>query len=106
MNTMNNIILCNRAILETFYRLEENYHKLNHDYITTPSDTYSTSFKIIINSGVKISIAHTIDTGGELETVLIKDDDSLNDNTIQYHENREQLIEYILAFSNYSNDKP
>ena len=103
---MNNINICNRAILETFYRLEENFHKINHEYINTPSDTFSTSFKIITASGVKMSIAHTIDTGCGLETILLNDNNSLNHDTLQYHESREQLIEYILAFPHHPNDNP
>lgn len=93
---MNNIFACNKAICETYQYLNDNCDKTNHKYITVPTNVFMTSFRIVMESGVKLSIAHSLDTGGELETILINKDDSIDHYSLLYHKNREELIEYII----------
>lgn len=64
---------------------------------TVPTGMFTTSFRIITKNGQKISIGHSLDTGGELETILVNQDNTLNHDSLIYHNNREDLVEYILS---------
>lgn len=88
---MNNFHNCNKAAIETFQCLADT----KHEYVSAPSNPFATSFRIVTESGVGVSIAHSIDTNGILETILVNHDDSLNHDTLIYHESRKDLIEYL-----------
>ena len=88
--------ICHKAIYETFMCLNDNHQMTKHKYITVPTGMFTNSFRIVMESGVKLSIAHPLDTGGELETVLINNDDSIDHLSLLHHNNREELINYIL----------
>jgi len=43
-----------------------------------------------------MSIAHTMDTCGELETIILDANGALDHDTLMYHDNREELLKYIM----------
>jgi hypothetical protein len=94
---MNNIPMCNDAIYKTFNYVLDTLYATDISFATIPTNYIDTSFRIVTESGVKMSICHSPDTGGELETILLDTDNSLVHDTLLYHENVEDLIKYILA---------
>lgn len=93
---MINISICNDAIYKTCNHVLNTLYDTNIRFITIPTNSIETSFRIVNESGVKMSIGHSPDTGGELETILLDTDDHLIRDTLLYHNNLEDLIKYIL----------
>lgn len=93
---MNNIIRCNQEIMETYSFLCNKKSQTHHVVLNIPNNIFSTSFRILTNDGIKMSISHSIDTCGELETILICDNNYIDRDTTLNHKNREELLKYIL----------
>lgn len=93
---MNNISICNSSIYKTCNCVLNTLYDTNVRFITIPTNSIDTSFRLVNESGVKMSIGHSPDTGGELETILLDTDDHLMHDTLLYHKDTEDLIKYIL----------
>lgn len=93
---MNNLSICNDAVYNTFNYVLNTLYDTDISFVTIPTNFVQTSFRIVTHSGVKMSIGHSPDTGGELETILLDTNDNLIHDTLQYHEDLDHLIKYIV----------
>jgi hypothetical protein len=79
--------------VKTFHYLCDNCNEFKfHSY---PIDEMSTEFQIENHSGVKISVSHSIATGGDIETTLINCSGKKIYDTLEYHDSRENLVKYL-----------
>lgn len=90
---MENLSKCNAAVNNTYNYVRDTLSDIS--FVTVPTHFLQTSFRIVTRSGVKMSIGHSPDTGGELETILLDANDDLLDDTLEYHENLDNLVKYI-----------
>jgi len=67
----------------------------DYTFKSYPIDMYSTEFQIESPSGKKISVSHPIATGGDLETIIINHDGKKRYDTLEYHDSRENLANYL-----------
>lgn len=90
-------------VIEDFKELHENiietFHYIfdrcdNITFLNYPIEETSTDFKIQLPNGKIILISHSINTGGELETVHFNKENILQ-YTHEYHDNRETLMKYL-----------
>lgn len=93
---MNNISICNDAIYNTFNYVLDALYDTKISFVTIPTNSTVTSFRIVTESGVKMSIGHSPDTGGQLETILLDSDNNLMHDTLEYHADMDNLIKYIV----------
>ena len=93
---MQNLLYCNQETVKTYSFLTENINKTNHEFLNVVEIMIGTSFRIKTRNNVVMSIAHTMDTCGELETIILDANGDLDHDTLMYHDNREELLKYIM----------
>lgn len=84
---------CHSKIVDTFQYIVDNYKSAK--FQSYPLHECSTSFILVNENNVKISIACPIDTCGELETFKFNNNNEIDNDTLEYHENNDKLLEYI-----------
>lgn len=93
---MQNIMHCNKEAIDTYMYLSKNIERSNHVFLSEPKTIFATNFMIVTKKGTKMSIAHPIDTYGELESILYDASGVLDHDSLVYHFDREALMQYIL----------
>lgn len=67
----------------------------DYTFKTYPIDEYSTEFQIESPYGTQVSVSHSITSGGNLETIVLRSDGNKNYETLEYHDSRENLANYL-----------
>jgi len=93
------------------FELEEDFEELHTNIVKTfeylsivcneykfhtyPLHEFSTDFQIESPFGKKVLVSHSIDTGGDLETIIIHQSGKKLYDTLEYHDTRENLANYL-----------
>lgn len=93
------------------FEVEEDFKEIHEDTVKTfhylcntcnefkfntyPIDELSTYFQIENHCGTKISVSHSIATGGDIETTILNSDGVKRYDTLEYHDSRENLVKYL-----------